>query len=97
MRIHADDPFNAETRLVASEFTDAFTREEMEALTPDELERRVGERLYSGDDMRDEVVALFMRRVAWAELVIRIKLFWKYTPKEPGEEPDEGFLQGFEQ
>jgi hypothetical protein len=92
-----NDPFNAETRLVASDFTDAFTREEADTLTPETLERMVGDRLYSGDDLRDEVVTLFLRRVAWAELVIRVKLFWKYTPKTPGAEPDEDFLQGFEQ
>lgn len=83
---------NLETQFVDEWFKDSFTREEAEALTEDRYRLKVLERLFTGDEILDDLIARLARRIQWAELTIRVKNFWRYTPKKPGLEPDDDDL-----
>jgi hypothetical protein len=87
---------NEETLFVAEWFTDTFTREEAEALTVEGYRSKVLDRLFTDDEILDDLVERIERRVQWADLTIRVKNFWRYTPKKQGEEPTEDFLLGFD-
>ena len=87
-----NDWANLETQFVDEWFKDSFTREEAEALTEDRYRLKVLERLFTGDEVLDDLIGRLARRIQWAELTIRVKNFWRYTPKNPGLEPDDDDL-----
>lgn len=83
---------NLETQFVDDWFKDSFTRKEAEALTVEGYRLKVLERLFTDDEVLDDLIGRLERRIQWAELTIRVKNFWRFTPKAEGQEPDDDDL-----